>query len=149
MSKIHRKQVEFVENFNEIVWNILPNPQKAVILKRTNRQLINILFCGYWRLEIANPWWCWNLYSSGAQSAPASNECSYCINFMLVYKSSIYVLSVKIIWIVPVVQFALACIYQLNYKYRPCRWQCTQMHAPTWKYFTPWWKCTAISWANL
>ena len=25
------------------------------------------------------------------------NECRYCINFMLVYKSSIYVLSVKII----------------------------------------------------
>jgi hypothetical protein len=37
------------------------------------RQLINILFCGYRQLEIGDPW-CRNLYSSGAQGAPASNK---------------------------------------------------------------------------
>jgi hypothetical protein len=34
--KIHRslsRQVQFVENVNEIVWNILPTPQMAAILK--------------------------------------------------------------------------------------------------------------------
>jgi hypothetical protein len=59
--QMHRKQVQFVEIFNEIVSNILPIPRKAAILKRQirfYRKLINILFCGYWRkLEIH---YCWS-----------------------------------------------------------------------------------------
>jgi hypothetical protein len=43
-AKSVKKQVQFVENFNEIVWNILPTPRKAAILSFI-RHLINILFC--------------------------------------------------------------------------------------------------------
>jgi hypothetical protein len=43
------------------------------------KQLINIPFCGYQRrLEIGDcrsTKWCRNLYSPGAQGAPASNKC--------------------------------------------------------------------------
>ena len=70
--------MQFVENFNEIVWNILPTPRKAAILKRLNLVLLGSSLIFYF---VAIDDWRSNnraeTYTRLGAGAPASNKLSF------------------------------------------------------------------------